>query len=215
MPQAIVQPTGITVFGSALVRAEPDFAVVHVEVTRFDEQPAVALERTREALAEVRKAIRAAGIADASVQGSAMSVGARKRNYNDFDITGYAASVVLRVTVGDLEAVEQLVVNAVDAGAHGINGVEYHTARMKELRARARSEAVSAARAKAEVYATAAGVDVGAVLHIEDINPDRYAYASHGADIDLTPPPENDPSPDSQPGSLTISAAVMISYGIA
>jgi uncharacterized protein YggE len=154
-------------------------------------------------------------VADASVQSSRVGVHENIRHRGGEAVRqGYLATVSLTVAVGDLSMVEPLIVEVVNAGAHTIDGITYHTSRMKELRGRARTEAIHAAKAKAEVYATASDVRVGSVLHIEDINPDQFAYARHGADIDLTPPPENDESPTMEPGSLTISAAVMVAYGI-
>jgi hypothetical protein len=63
-----------------------------------------------------------------------------------------------------------------------VDGTHFDVIAKRELRAEARRKAVAAARAKADLYAEAAGVRVGAVLHIEDVDPEQPGasrYRSH------------------------------------
>src|SRR5229473_3394794 len=110
--QSIEHPVGANVYGSAVLRTEPDRAVAEIGVVR---------------VASTAKAA--------------------------FSETGKAT-------------------DAVEAGANEVTSVKYLTTQLAELRAQARREAVAAARRKAEVYSEAAGVALGHVLHIEDVNPD-------------------------------------------
>ena len=103
----------------------------------------------------------------------------------------------------------------VEAGANEVTSVRYLTTHLAELRAQARREAVAAARRKAEVYCEAAGVALGHVLHIEDVNPDSMVYRgghveAAGSDTDH----DEAASGALQSGSLVVSAAVMVTWSI-
>jgi uncharacterized protein YggE len=102
----------------------------------------------------------------------------------------------------------------VDAGAHVIDSVSYKTSRLRELRAEARKGAVEAALSKAEVYASAAGLDIGKALHIEDINPEEIAQRSHMPDVDLAEHDEADAPGADGPGSIVVAAAVMVCFAL-
>ena len=85
---------------------------------------------------------------------------------------------------------------------------------LRELRATARAGALKAARAKAELYCETAGVKLGKVLHIEDINPTQ-ARRGHGhmVDQDFAESADNDPGAY-HPGAISVSGAVVVSFTI-
>jgi len=126
---------------------------------------------------------------------------------------GYQAQVDFRFMVVKLETVEAVLSDAVTAGANEVRRVKYQTTRLRDLRAEARREAVVAARRKAEIYAEAANTKLGAVLHIEDVNPDASPYRGH---TEARSPEEDaeETSAGLRSGSLVISAAVMITFAL-
>ncbi|MGH3168614.1 MAG: SIMPL domain-containing protein [Trebonia sp.] len=92
--------------------------------------------------------------------------------------------------------------------------LRFQVARLQQTPAQAfeaATEAVGAVRRKAELYAEEAGVRLGAILHIEDEDPDqvRGQYRSHSSaraeasEGDLTP------------GHVVVSAAVTLGFAIA
>jgi uncharacterized protein YggE len=97
------------------------------------------------------------------------------------------------------------------AGANEIEAVEFDVRAKPELRAQARRQAVAAARRKAELYAEAAGVRVGAVLHIDDVDSDNPAHqvyrghASYGGEASAE---------DLAPGHVVVSASVVLGLAI-
>jgi hypothetical protein len=112
---------------------------------------------------------------------------------------------------GALDDVEPLLVDVVAAGANEIEGGDFDVIAKRELRAEARRKAVAAARAKAELYAEAAGVRVGAVVHIEDVDPEQPGasrYRSHAEAAATT-------AQDLAPGHIVVSAAVVVGYAVA
>jgi uncharacterized protein DUF541 len=91
-----------------------------------------------------------------------------------------------------------------------IEAVDFDVTTKGELRAEARRQAVGAARRKAELYAEAAGVRLGAVLHIDHVDPERVGferYRGHGTAGEASPE-------DLAPGHVVVSAAVILGFSI-
>src|SRR6266545_1358038 len=178
--QMVERPWGITAFGAASVKAVPDLIRVRFKIVRVEQAPATAFEAARDAVRAVRGVLRQHGIGDAAVEGSRLDLktateyvdGSRK-------FVGYQCQAAFAVESGALDDVEPLLVDVVAAGANEIEGVDFDVIAKRELRAEARRKAVAAARAKADLYAEAAGVRVGAILHVEDVDPEQPGTSRH------------------------------------
>jgi uncharacterized protein YggE len=214
--QSIQRPQGVNAFGSCLLRAAPDYASVRFSVNRVAEHPREAFESARVMAKAVRACVRDLGIADGDVAASETTLSeAFSGDYQQRKKIGYTGSVEFHVILRELGKLEPLLVGVVDAGADRIVSVHAKTARLKELRAEARQRAVRSARAKAEELAAAAGAKLGAVLHLEDVNPDEMSRRSHMPDVDLTAHDQEGDAPSAHdPGSITIAAAVMACFAL-
>lgn len=212
MTQSISTPWGVSVFGAASVATAPDLVRLHLACHQNHPTPAAAFAATREAATAIRAALRGRGVADEHISTSRLTLRTSWRSSSNgrvFD--GYDCTVTFVAEVRDIDAFEQVLIDAVDAGANSVESVEFDVAAKKELRAQARREAVNAAREKAVLYAEAAGVRLGAVVHIEDVDAEQLqnTYRGHssgyssGIDNDLTP------------GQITVQAAVLVGFGLA
>jgi len=213
MTQAIPHPHGVTVFGSHVLRIAPDVAVITVAVNRLDEDPSVAFATTREATGAVRAFLREQGVADADVRASHVSLRTERRyrgSPGQYDLIGHRATVQISVSLSDIARLESVLVGVVSAGAHEVNGVRFETSELQEHRARARAAAVRAAHAKATLYAEAAGVRLGKVLHVEDVDPTTLRGAEHGHGH----VPVDAGEGAYEPGSITVNGAVKVAYAI-
>jgi uncharacterized protein YggE len=212
--QSIPHPWGVSVFGSALVQTNPDGALLKVAATDVDMKPAQAFKRVQEQANRIRACLRTHGVADASVQTARVSLKPELEYVaSNRKFLGYRAQINFRVATTNLDDVESLVAELVESGSALIESLEFHSSQLQALRAMARQNAIQSARKKAEVYAQAAGVRLGAVLHIEDVNPDELSRGGHGGNVDLTAHDET--STDAlRSGSITIAAAVMIGFSI-
>jgi uncharacterized protein len=210
--QMVERPWGITAFGAASVKAVPDMVRVRFKILRVEQAPADAFEAVRGAVRAVRGALREHRIGDAAIEGSRLDLrtateyvdGSRK-------FVGYQCQAAFAVDSAALDDVEPLLVDVVAAGANEIEGVDFDVIAKRELRAEARRKAVAAARAKADLYAGAAGVRLGAVLHIEDVDPEQPSasrYRSHAEAAAVT-------AQDLAPGHIVVSAAVILGYAVA
>jgi uncharacterized protein YggE len=125
---------------------------------------------------------------------------------------GYECQASFALLSGNLDDVQPLLVDIVAAGANEIEAVEFDVTAKPDLRAQARRQAVAAARNKAELYAEAAGVRLGAVIHIDDVDPEGgtiRAFRGHSAAAGDTLPE------DLAPGHVVITAAVILGFSIA
>lgn len=210
--QMIERPWGITAFSSASVQAPPDLARLRFRVSRLQQTPAEAFAVTSEAVGEVRRVIREHGVPDGSVQRSQLSLATAWSYGNERKFIGHQCQASFVVESRDLDGVQQLLVDVVAAGANEIQGVGFDVIDKPALRAEARREAVAAARRKAQLYAEAAGVRLGAVVHIDDVDPDKLsegAYRSHSAARSEAS------AEDLAPGHVVVSAAVILGFAIA
>jgi uncharacterized protein len=211
--QSIQRPLGVNVFGSRLIRVEPDYASVRFTVTSTHPEPKDALAETRAAADRARQVLGTRQVKSRDVRASRVSLFQWHEGQGDSRrAVGYRAQIGFQVFVRDLNSVEPLLLELVHAGAKEIESVSYKTSRLVEIRADARAGAMAAARAKAEVYAKAGGQRVGKVLHIEDINPDDIGRRSHLPDLDLS---EDEPDSATEvAGSIVVAAAVMACFAL-
>jgi len=211
--QAIQNPLGVTVFGSAIIRIEPDVASLQFSVVQIAKQPKEAFSTTRQIAAKIHKYLRDAGIQDVKASSIQLrewrSIGSRNQEPD-----GYETELEFHILLDDTERIEEILVGVIEIGANRIRHVGLDTTHLKELRADVRQRAIIAARQKAKIYCEAAGVEIGKVLHIEDMNPEKMRkYSGHGGvqqielDYDETPRAFN-------PGSIIVNAAVKVTYAL-
>jgi uncharacterized protein YggE len=201
------------VFGSAVLRVEPDVVSLQFVVARQAKQPKDAFHATRQAVKDVRAYLSQAGAGDVASSRITLSRAFEYVNQRQ-QPTGYSATVSFNVVLSNLDRMEEVLAGVVDAGANEIASVEFRTTRLKEFRAEARRRAVAAAREKAEIYCRAAGVSLGPVVSLEDVNPgvlrgSGESHTAHEASSD-------DAGPDRAlaPGSIVVAAAVSVLFGL-
>jgi uncharacterized protein len=209
--QQITSPFGVTVFGSAIVRTMPDVAVIYLSVSEVKPHPKEAFQAVRKTAQHVQAFLSTAQVKESGSSKVSLTEEYRFQN-NENKLIGYRTSVQFQVTISDLNRLEDILTGVVDAGANKIISINYQSARLKEIRAEARTQAFAAAQEKAEVYCKAAGVELGEVIHIEDVNPDQlrgneglharaalaYAEAAEAQAFD--------------PASIVISGAVLAAF---
>jgi uncharacterized protein YggE len=214
MTQTIVRPHDVTVFGSGLTRTEPDRALIQLEVRQTELEPTNALDATRDRVKAVREALARATIDTSQIETSRVAIHEEWEHHPVTKKSGYAASITLRVRVHDVELVEPVLIAVVAAGASRIHSVIYETSLLPELRRETRTAAIVAARAKAELYCEAAGCRAGAVTHIEDLDPSRFPVATSRDTREPQRAPDSGDDSSFGSGSLSVVAAVMVSYAI-
>jgi uncharacterized protein YggE len=204
----------VRVFGSAVVRVAPDTASIVVAVSRIEQKPEVAFAKAREASQAVNTYLHNAGVNDFGSSRVTLSQEFRYTN-GENRFVGYQAKIGFNVVLREMDKVDALLSGLIAAGANDLTSVTFQTTRLRDIRADARRRAVAAAREKAELYCEAAGVVVGRVLAIEDVNPESLSGRSEGHTYREPEAIDDSGEPGAiDPGAITVGAAVNVVYQI-
>ena len=204
----------VRVFGSAVVRVAPDVASIVVAVSRLEKKPENAFEKARDAAKAVNAYLHRTGLSDFGSSRVTLSQETRYAN-GESKFIGYQARIAFNVVVREMDKLDPLLSGLIETGANELTGVRFETTRLKELRADARRRAVVAAREKAELYCAAAGVAVGSVVEIEDVNPEVLTGRKEGHMLrEVMPVDDAGASGAIDPGAIAVGAAVNVVYQI-
>ena len=176
----IVPPAAISVSGEATVSVPPDLALVEGGVTSEAKTAREASDANNAAMGKVLQALKGAGIEAKDVQTSRLSLQPQSAPNRSGPpaIVGYRASNRVTIRVRDVTKVANVIDTLVAAGANDIGGINFMVSQASKLLDEAREQAVADARRKAEIYAKAAGVTLGAPLSIsEEGSPARCHFA--------------------------------------
>jgi len=204
---------GVTCFGSFVLKVNPDYASLTFESISIDKKTKNAFSKTKEKSRSLNKTLRS--WKDIECRSSNLRLEeVREHVSGGWKKLGYKASIKTHVVVRDLNMVEDILTTAVEAGADSINSFSFGTSKLKEHRSEARRNSVKAAIEKAENYCIAAGVKLGKVVRIKDINPDRLTpyLESHVEDNTESELSENASAID--PGAISVNGAVEVTFEI-
>ncbi|MFB0628740.1 SIMPL domain-containing protein [Streptomyces sp. AB3(2024)] len=208
---AIREPWGLSVLGAGSVTAEPRFAEIDLAVDALAATPKESYAEAARVVTQLRAALREHGIPDADVSGSRLRLTSQHSGYGvDRVFKGYGCEATYTVRTHTLDGLEVLVDDLVTAGVNRVDDVRFEVEDKPAMRDEARRQAVAAARRKAGVYAEACGVRLGAVIHIQDVDPESVGGHSHGRRTG------GDPEYDGAlaPGSVRVEAAVLLGFAL-
>lgn len=165
-------PGRISLVGIGEVRAVPDEASIAIGVVHQADTAAAALKDNNAAMSEIFATLKGEGIDEKDIQTANFSLNPRyvypKDNSGPPTIQGYEVSNEVSVRVRDLTKLGALLDKVVQSGSNRINGVSFSLSNPEEAENEARRRAVANAKAKAELYAKAAGVKLGSVRQISE-----------------------------------------------
>ena len=157
----------------------PDLALVDGGVTSEAKTAREASDANNNTMGKVLQALKGAGIDAKDVQTSRLSLQPQNapNRTGPSAITGYRASNRVTIRVRDVSKVASVIDTLVGAGANEIGGIKFTVSQASKWLDEARDKAVADARRKAEIYARAAGVALGAPLSIsEESSPEPIRY---------------------------------------
>jgi len=211
--QSIRQPHGVTTFGACVVRVDPDYATMNFSVVGLETKASAAVDAARTTASAIHGFLEKSGLdASARRNGPPRLTEAHEMVDGVRKFVGYRATIAFNITIEDLDRAQAIAVGVADGGAKDVEGLSYRTRRLRDARAEARQGAVLAAFKKAELYSEAAGVQLGRVLHIEDVGPDGLDEFAGGTD--LSELDEFQTSGAYDPGRIAVHAGVVVSFGI-
>lgn len=172
VPTATVVPDGalLDVAATGRVARTPDLATITAGVVTQAPAAATALSDNARNMDAVVKALRAAGIAPRDLTTSTVALAPQYR-YQDGKppvITGYQATNSVAVRFRDVARSGTVLDALVRAGANQIDGPNLSLSDPEAALDQARAQAVTKARARAELYARAAGLSVARIVAIDE-----------------------------------------------
>ncbi len=170
-----VRPATLTVVAEGHVDRAPDIAELSGGVVTEAPTAAAALAANARQMTQVIAAVRRAGIAERDIQTSALSLQPQYRYADGHPpvLTGYTASNTVAIKVRKLADAGPLVDALVAAGANQVSGPSFRVEDAEGTLNAARTAAVVSARARAELYAAAAGLHVARIRSISEGVPSR------------------------------------------
>jgi uncharacterized protein YggE len=166
-----VPPPMISVTGQAEISVPPDQAQIEAGATTEAKTARDASEANNTTMGKLLLALKAANIDEKDIQTSRLSLqpeSAPSHPSGPPIIIGYRASNHVTVRLRDVTKAASTIDLLVGAGATDIGGINFIVSNASKLLDEARSQAIADARRKAEIYATAAGVTLGAPLSISE-----------------------------------------------
>lgn len=174
MPSSPVALAGteLDVSATGTVTRAPDLATIGAGVVTQSTRAADALAANARRMTDTIAAVKRAGIAERDIRTQSISLQPQYR-YGDNQppvLTGYQASNWIEVKLRDLPQAGAVIDALVAAGANQIDGpnltIDHPDAALDE----ARAQAIAKARARADLYAKAAGLSVGRIVRISEEN---------------------------------------------
>jgi uncharacterized protein YggE len=209
MSQSATPRESVTVTGTGSVQATPDVLTVDLAVEVHAAGVDAALAVANEAMSAIHQAVLSAGVRHDDLQTTDLAI------RTDYDherrrTSGFVVTQALRVLVRDVSTAGAVIGAAASAGgdATRVHGVTFAVEDDADLRDQARQLAVSDARHRADLLATAAGRRLGPALRIveEAGRPERpmaaRALAAEAATVPV------------QAGSTRLVATVTVEWAL-
>ncbi|MBU3078037.1 SIMPL domain-containing protein [Sphingomonas quercus] len=170
--QPAMPPVGthLTVRAEGQVNRVPDVATISAGVVTQAQTADAAMAENARRMAAATAALRKAGLADRDIRTASISLQPQYRYANNQPpvLTGYQASNQLSVRFRDVTRAGAILDALVAQGINQINGPDFTVDQPETALDEARADAVRIARARAEVYARAAGLSVARIVAIDE-----------------------------------------------
>jgi uncharacterized protein len=169
-PPILPDATILDVSATGKTSRVPDIATIRAGVVTQSVNAAGALSENAQRMARVIAALKAAGIADRDLSTASVALSPQYR-YQDNQppvITGYQASNSVSVTFRDIKKSGAVLDALVKEGANQIDGPNMAIDKPDAALDEARTDAIARARARAELYAKAAGLHVDRIVSISE-----------------------------------------------
>lgn len=206
---ALAEPAKLSVNGNAILFVEPDFVTLSFYVTRDAERAVTANQLVTKVMSELLKIARQQDIAEADLKTSGVSIRENRssRSY-DCSVPVIQANQTLTLVLRDLELVEELIDEMIEAGALIRGGAQPGVDELEEYSKQALQLAIDNARDQAGVAAEQLGLSVG--------KPVEVSFSSGGGGRRVQAAFMSSPDVDSArtylPGLIPISQSVQVTF---
>lgn len=180
--------TLLSVSATGEAETRPDQARFQAGVESWAANARAASDASAAKIREIVAALRGAGVAEKDIQ--TRSMGVQRVDYGPRR-GQYQANNIVAVTVRDVDRTGAAVSAVTDAGANIVSGPDLRMSDPEKAATSAYGNAYRSARARAEAYAEAAGMEISRVLSIRDAGGAQGNRYLPGAVPVAPPPPVN------------------------
>ena len=200
----------LSVSGTGETKTKPDIATINVSAVTKGKTANEASSVNAAATQKLIDALIRAGIAENDIQTSSININpVYKSNPNGIDdelkILGYQAINQIETKIRKISDVGRIIDTIVITGNYTVSGVDFSLANSDTFEADALKSAVSDARRKANIVATAAGKTITGIKNISVGGNGGFSKFAG----DFSPAGVSTPI---LPGELTVSSTVSIDY---
>ena len=213
--QTITSPNTVTrilVTGDAIVRAQPDTAIITIAVVTQNRTALVAQQENAALSERVIRAVRTAAGTGAEVQTGGYSIQPQRvyRENQPPTITGYEVRNSVSVTMSDLRRVGTVIDAASQAGANTIDGIAFTLRRDRPARDQALTDATREAMSKAQTLAQALGGRVVRIVEVQEAGAFRPPIPVRQMEVQQARIMAGDVPTPIEVGSLEVRAQVQL-----
>lgn len=198
----------VTAAGEGKAVSAPDMAEMQFGTTVVAADAKAALGQANDTAKKIADAVKGAGVAAEDIQTANVSVWPEQSFEGDkATITGYRASIQVRVKIREIDEIGTVIGAASDAGTNEIGGPSFMLDDDDAVSAEAIELAIADARARAEVMAEAAGKSLGEIISVSEtgVGTPIY-YGARGEALDSAG------AVAIEPGQLDIMANVTVVF---
>lgn len=215
MPGRVAPITGtrLDIVAEGSVNRVPDVALISAGVVTQAATAAAAMTENANRMAATVAALKRAGVAEKDIQTASISLSPQYRYAENRPpvITGYQASNQVNVRFREIRRAGAILDALVAAGANQINGPNLMIDEPEDAFDEARTVAIAKARARAELYARAAGLRVKRILSISESG----GYGPPPPPMPMMQAARNEKSAADtsiEPGEQKLSVSVAVSF---
>jgi len=209
--QPVTRTLNVNGLGSTYLT--PDIAYIYIGVHSEGATASEVVEANKVQTNAVLDALKKAGVDEKDLRTTNFSIWPSQQYSPEGTVTGtiYMVDNTVYVTVRNLDGLGDLLDDTIAAGANSINSIQFDVADKTAAVKEARAKAVEDAKTQAQELADAAGVKLGEIQNISfyDNSPYPVAEGKGGGGAMAA-----NTAVAIQPGQLTISVSVSITYDI-
>lgn len=167
---ALLRLTTLNIQADGEVKVEPDQATITFGVQTQGKTAAEAMRLNRVKMAASIAALKTAGIEGKDVQTSSLNLNGQYSYEPNKPptLTGYQAVNQVTITVRDLTKLGTTIDAVTSAGINQVNGIDFGLSDTKTAEDEARRRAVKVLAARADLYASAAGMKIGRLINLSE-----------------------------------------------
>lgn len=201
----------LRVRGEATLTVRPDVAVIWLGVISRADSAQQAMARTARTARQVLDAVERLGVSAREVKTRGLQLAPLFRSDDKAGAErpiGYEARYDLEITLRDMELVGAVVDEAVQAGANQVQGIRFSVRDLQAVQQEVLRQAVADGLRRAQTLAEAAGVRLGALRSVEDVQlsgpPMLASPTALAGRLSAAVP--------IAPGELTLQASVLLTF---